>query len=67
MLDGLRHQFEQSSNEMDSRDESSISLSAAVIYDDRRANFVFSDRSALILHPNGDCFTLFSKSGQKMR
>ena len=67
MLDGLRSQFEQSSNEMDRRDDSQISLSAAVIYDDKRANFVFSDRSALVLHPNGDCFTLFAKSGQKTR
>ena len=38
-----------------------------MLFDDNRANFVFSDKSALILHPNGDCFTLFSKNGQKMR
>lgn len=38
-----------------------------MIYDDRRAHFVFSDKSALILHPNGDCFTLFSRNGQKLR
>ena len=39
----------------------------AVIYDDKRAHFIFSDRSAMILHPNGDCFTLFSRNGQKIR
>ena len=38
-----------------------------MIYDDKRAHFIFSDKSAMILHPNGDCFTLFSRSGQKIR
>ena len=38
-----------------------------MIYEDKRAHFVFSDKSALILHQNGDCFTLFSPSGTKIR
>lgn len=69
MLDGLRQQFEQPHNDLKKRDSDNpmISLTSAVIYDDKRANFVFSDRSALILHPNGDCFTLFSRNGKKVR
>ena len=47
--------------------EDRLSLSEAAIYEDKRAHFVFSDKSGLILHPNGDCFTLFAKNGQKNR
>ena len=47
--------------------EDKISLSQAAIYEDKRAHFVFSDKSGLILHPNGDCFTLFARNGQKNR
>ena len=42
-------------------------MTAAVVYDDKRAHFVFSDKTALILHPNGDCVTLFARNGQKIR
>ena len=47
--------------------EDRLSLSEAAIYEDKRAHFVFSDKSGMILHPNGDCFTLFAKNGQKNR
>lgn len=68
VLDGLRSQFDQAAAQsVFSEDEQTISLSQAVIYDDKRAHFIFSDKTALILHPNGDCFTLFSRNGQKIR
>lgn len=38
-----------------------------MIFEDSRAHFVYSDKTALILHPKGDCFTYFSKNGQKTR
>ena len=44
-----------------------LSLTQAAIYEDKRAHFIFSDKTALILHQNGDCFTLFSRNGQKNR
>jgi hypothetical protein len=44
-----------------------IVLAKALIYEDGRAHFVFSDRTAVILHPKGDCFTYFTKTGQKIR
>jgi len=71
MLDGLRQQFDQqalnSSSATLQRDDDSVSLTSAVLYDDKRAHFVFSDRTAMILHPNGDCFTLFARNGSKIR
>ena len=64
MLDGLRSQFDQAAQLSSSQEEDqTISLTQAVIYDDKRAHFIFSDKTALILHPNGDCFTLFSRNG----
>ena len=44
-----------------------IALEDSVIHEDERAHFVFSDKSALILHPKGDCFTYFAKNGAKTR
>ena len=59
MLDGLRQQFDHASTLTVPIDDT-LSLVSAVIYEDKRAHFVFSDKTAMILHPNGDCFTLFS-------
>ena len=67
VLDGLRSQFDQAAAQSSYSEDETISLSQAVIYDDKRAHFIFSDKTALILHPNGDCFTLFSRNGQKIR
>ena len=39
----------------------------AVVYWNDRAHFVFSDKTSLILHPGGDCFTYFKSNGQKVR
>jgi len=36
-----------------------IQLKTALIYEDSRAHFVFSDKTAVILHAKGDCFTYF--------
>ena len=47
--------------------ETPISLTAAVLYRDSRAHFVFSDNTAIILHEGGDCVTFFSKAGHKSR
>jgi hypothetical protein len=38
-----------------------------VLFEDSRAHFVFSDKTGLILHPRGDCFTYFAKNGYKTR
>ena len=78
MLDGLRQQFDEAkarsmngtsgaSGNTTVMEDEQISLQSAVIYDDRRAHFVYSDKTALILHPNGDCVTLFTRNGQKVR
>lgn len=42
-------------------------MEKAVCYEDKRAHFVFSDGTSLVLHPGGTCFTYFSKSGKKSR
>ena len=63
MLNGLRQTFEDNQAVQQSMPEDRLSLSEAAIYEDKRAHFVFSDKSGMILHPNGDCFTLFSKNG----
>jgi hypothetical protein len=44
-----------------------IDLVRGVIYEDTRAHFVFSDKTAIILHPKGDCFTYFARNGHKTR
>ena len=73
MLDGLRQQFDEAkartlaATNSSAPEDEQISLQSAVIYDDKRAHFVFSDKTALILHPNGDCVTLFTRNGQKVR
>ncbi|CAI2364677.1 unnamed protein product [Moneuplotes crassus] len=38
-----------------------------VLYRNNRCNVVFSDGSAIILHPKGDCFTYFYENGEKAR
>jgi len=42
-------------------------IESAVGFADGRAHFVFSDRTSLILHPKGDCFTYFRRDGKKLR
>jgi hypothetical protein len=42
-------------------------IEEAVLHEDSRAHFIYSDKSALIMHPNGDCFTYFSADGRKTR
>jgi len=42
-------------------------IDQALSYEDGRSHFVFDDKSAIILHPKGDCFTYFSKDGKKIR
>ena len=68
MLDGLRSQFEQNSSYQTRIEaENKITLENGVIFDDGRTHFVFSDKTALVLHPKGDCFTYYAKNGQKTR
>lgn len=40
---------------------------SAVLYDDGRGHFAFTDNTAIILHEGGDCVTFFSKAGHKTR
>jgi hypothetical protein len=47
--------------------ENKITLENGMIFEDNRAHFVFSDKTALVLHPRGDCFTYYAKNGQKTR
>ena len=49
------------------RDSVELSIEEAVLYEDGRGHYVYSDKSALILHPNGDCFTYFGPDGRKTR
>ena len=42
-------------------------IESAVGFADGRVHFVFSDRTSLILHPKGDCFTYFRRDGKKLR
>ena len=39
----------------------------AVVYEDGRSNYVYSDNTSLILHPKGECFTYYASSGKKLR
>ena len=43
------------------------SLQKCVVYADNRSQCVFSDGTALILHPGADCFTFFHENGRKER
>lgn len=47
--------------------EPGFGIESAVCFADERAHFVFSDKTSLILHPKGDCFTYFRKDGKKLR
>ncbi len=49
------------------RKEGMIAINDTLLYADGRAHFVFNDKSAMILHPKGDCFTYFSPDGKKLR
>ena len=68
MLDGLRAHFDATSSVQARNEiENKISLENGVIFEDNRAHFVFSDKTALVLHPRGDCFTYYARNGQKTR
>ena len=67
MLNGLRREFSSIQEIQLKQQDDVITLTQAAIYEDKRAHFVFSDKTGLILHPNGDCFTMFAKSGMKNR
>jgi hypothetical protein len=68
MLDGLRATFDQTStNQSRIENENKVCLENGVLFEDNRAHFVFSDKTALVLHPRGDCFTYFAKNGTKTR
>ncbi len=47
--------------------EGVLLLKAALIYEDGRSHYCFNDNTSLIIHPNGDCFTYFTKDGKKLR
>ena len=42
-------------------------IESALYHEDGRAHYVFTDKTSLIIHPNGDCFTYFKKDGKKLR
>ncbi len=42
-------------------------LKTALLFEDSRAHFVFTDSTAIILHSKGDCFTYFDKTSAKTR
>jgi hypothetical protein len=44
-----------------------LSIEKAAIYRDGRTNCVFSDQSAMILHPGGQFLTYFPRNGQPLR
>jgi len=44
-----------------------VSIEQGLLYEDGRAHFTFNDKSAMIMHPKGDCFTYFSPDGKKSR
>jgi hypothetical protein len=37
------------------------------MHEDGRAHLIFNDKSAIILHPGGECFTYFTPDGKKTR
>lgn len=46
---------------------SEISLESCLLYENGRSHYTFGDKTSLIIHPNGDCFTYFTKDGKKLR
>ncbi|CDW85361.1 UNKNOWN [Stylonychia lemnae] len=52
---------------MKEKNKDKLIIEHALTYEDGRSHFVFDDKSAIILHPKGDCFTYFSKDGKKTR
>lgn len=42
-------------------------IERALVYENGRGHFVFTDKTSLILHPRGDCFTYFRRDGKKLR
>jgi hypothetical protein len=42
-------------------------IETALYHEDGRSHFVFTDKTSLIIHPKGDCFTYFRKDGKKLR
>ena len=47
--------------------ERSFGIETALCYEDGRAHFVFTDKTSMVLHPKGDCFTYYRKDGKKVR
>jgi hypothetical protein len=52
---------------MEKKNETSFNITQAVCFSNGRAHFVFSDKTSLILHPKGECFTYFQSNGKKLR
>jgi hypothetical protein len=42
-------------------------IHTALYFEDGRCHFVFTDKTSLIIHPKGDCFTYFKRDGKKLR
>ena len=49
------------------RGQGGFGIESALCYADGRAHFVFTDKTSIILHPKGDCFTYYRKDGKKVR
>ena len=53
--------------ESKSKDQDKLSLESCLLYEDGRAHCIYNDLSAMIIHPNSDCLTYFTKDGKKVR
>jgi hypothetical protein len=49
------------------QEQPGFGIETALCYQDGRAHFIFTDKTSLILHSKGDCFTYFRKDGKKLR
>ena len=68
--EGSGPQFMKDNIQVPFRDESKMKgfgIETALYHQDGRCHFVFTDKTSLIIHPNGDCFTYFKKDGKKLR
>lgn len=63
----LQSKFDEIEADKIKRQNASLLIEEAVLYEDGRSHFVFNDKSSIILHPNGDCMTYFSPDGRKNR
>ena len=62
----LQSKFEDRSK-INIQNEGKISIEQSLLYEDGRCHFIFNDKTALIIHPKGDCYTYFTKDGKKIR